>query len=82
VFADEQARTVAARIVAEASGAEGAPQYSGRGFCYIEVGEGRAAYGAGNFYAMPAPSVAMEEPSPRFRREKAEQERALLAAWE
>jgi hypothetical protein len=31
---------------------------------------------------MPAPSVAMEEPSPRFRREKAEQERALLAAWE
>lgn len=82
VFADEQARTVAARIVAEATGAEGAAQYSGRGFCYIEVGEGRAAYGAGNFYAMPAPSVAMEEPSPRFRREKAEQERALLAAWE
>ena len=83
VFADEQARTVAARIVAEASGAETAPpQYSGRGFCYIEVGKGLAAYGAGNFYAMPAPSVSLEAPSARFREEKAGIERALLAAWE
>jgi sulfide:quinone oxidoreductase len=82
VFADEQARTVAARIVAEAGGAETAPQYAGRGFCYIEVGEGLAAYGSGNFYAMPGPSVAFEAPSQRFRREKAELERALLAAWD
>ena len=82
VFADEQARTVAARIVAEASGAETVPQYSGRGFCYIEVGGGLAAYGSGNFYAMSGPSVALEAPSQRFRQEKAELERALLAVWD
>ena len=82
VFADEQARTVAARIVAEASGESAAPQYAGRGFCYIEVGEGLAAYGSGNFYATPAPSVSLEPPSPRFRQEKAGLEQALLAAWE
>ncbi len=82
VFADEQARTVATRIVAEASGADPAPQYTGRGFCYIEVGAGLAAYGAGNFYATPAPSVTLELPSQRFREEKAGIERALLATWE
>lgn len=82
VFADEQARTVAARIVAEASGMDPAPQYSGRGICYIEVGQGLAAYGGGNFYAMPAPSVTLEAPSQRFREEKAGIERALLAPWE
>ena len=82
VFADEQARSVATRIVAEASGAETAPQYSGRGACYIEVGGGLAAYGSGNFYAMPAPSVALEAPSQRFRQEKADMERGLLAPWE
>jgi len=82
VFADEQGRTVAARIVAEAAGEPVAPQYPGRGFCYIETGEGLAAYGAGNFYATPAPSVSLEAPSPRFRQEKAGIEQALLAAWE
>jgi sulfide:quinone oxidoreductase len=82
VFADEQARTVAARIVAAADGGSAAPQYPGRGFCYIETGEGLAAYGAGNFYATPAPSVSLEPPSERFRQEKAGIEQALLAAWE
>lgn len=82
VFADEQARTVAARIVSEASGDRALQQYGGRGFCYIEVGDGLAAYGAGNFYATPAPSVTMESPSQRFREEKAGIERALLAPWD
>jgi len=82
VFADEQARTVAGRIVAEADGQESMPAYSGRGFCYIEVGDGLAAYGAGNFYATPGPSVALESASRRFREEKAGIERALLAAWD
>lgn len=81
VFADEQARTVAARIIADASGST-APQYPGRGFCYIEVGEGLAAYGGGNFYATPAPSVSLAPPSERFRREKVGIEQALLEAWE
>lgn len=82
VFADEQARTVAARIVATAAGATTLPEYTGRGFCYIEVGDGLAAYGAGNFYAAPAPSVVLEPPTARFRGEKQDVERSLLAPWE
>src|SRR3990170_2970027 len=82
VFADEQARAVAAAIAAEITG-EGTPsQYTGYGFCYIEVGDGMAAYGSGNFYGIPAPSVTLEPPSQRYRHEKVEMERTLLALWD
>ncbi|MBI2913742.1 MAG: NAD(P)/FAD-dependent oxidoreductase, partial [Chloroflexi bacterium] len=49
---------------------------------YIEVGDGLAAYGLGNFYGIPAPSVTLEPPSERYRQEKVEMERALLALWD
>jgi len=82
VFADEQARAVAAAIAVEIAG-EGTPsQYTGYGFCYIEVGDGMAAYGSGNFYGIPAPTVTLEPPSQRYRHEKVEMERTLLALWD
>ena len=82
VFADEQARVVAANIAAEITGAGEATQYGGYGSCYIEVGGGLAAYSAGNFYGMPGPRITLEAPSQRFRQEKEEVERALLALWD
>ncbi len=79
VFADEQARVVAANIASEISGKGGPTGYTGRGFCYIEVGDGMAAYGSGNFYGIPAPSVTLEPPSRRYRQEKEGMERSALA---
>jgi sulfide:quinone oxidoreductase len=82
VFADEQARVVSANIATEITG-EGTPtQYTGRGFCYIDVGDGMAAYGSGNFYGIPAPSVTLEPPSQRYWQEKVEMEQTLLALWD
>jgi sulfide:quinone oxidoreductase len=82
VFADEQARVVAANMAVEITG-EGTPtQYGGRGFCYIEVGDGMAAYGSGSFYGTPGPRVTLEPPSQRYLREKEELERSLLALWD
>ena len=82
VFADGQARVVAESIAAEITGGEKAPQYTGHGFCHIEVGDGMAAYGSGNFYGIPAPRVTMEPPSRRYPKEKEESERTLLALWD
>jgi hypothetical protein len=56
VFADAEARVVAETIAAEVAGTEKPSAYDGRGFCYIEVGGGMAAYGAGNFYGLPGPT--------------------------
>lgn len=79
VFADAEARVVAANIAAAINGASATQAYDGRGLCYIETGGREAAYGAGAFYALPAPRVTLEEPQPRFWREKRELERAVLA---
>ncbi len=82
VFADGEARVVAENIAAEMAGEARVSQFNGYGFCYIEVGEGMAASGSGNFYGTQGPSVALEPPSPRFRKEKEDLERTALALWE
>jgi sulfide:quinone oxidoreductase len=82
VFADGQARAVAENIAVEISGEGRATQYTGHGFCHIEVGDGKAAYGSGNFYGIPRPRVTLEPPSERYRQEKEELERTVLALWD
>jgi sulfide:quinone oxidoreductase len=70
VFADEQSRVVAANIAAEIAGEDRSKRYDGKGFCYIEVGEGLAAYGSGDFYGYPGPRVYLEPPSTKFHEER------------
>jgi sulfide:quinone oxidoreductase len=70
VFADEQSRVVAANIAAELRGEAKSKRYDGKGFCYIEVGEGLAAYGSGDFYGYPGPRVYLEPPSERHHEER------------
>jgi sulfide:quinone oxidoreductase len=82
VFADGHARVVAENIAAEIAGEGRTTQYTGHGFCHIEVGDGMAAYGSGNFYGIPGPRVTLEPPSQRYRQEKEELERTLLMLWQ
>jgi sulfide:quinone oxidoreductase len=81
VFADEEARVVAENIAAEVEGKVPTSRFNGHGFCYIEVGDDMAAYGAGNFYGIPAPIVTLEPPSRRYRLEKHEIERTAQLPW-
>ena len=70
VFADEQGRVVAANIEAELRGEVKSKKFDGRGFCYIEVGNGQAAFGSGNFYNYPSPRVYLEPPSQKLHEER------------
>ena len=81
VFADAQGRVVATAIAAELTGDGESTVFSGRGECYVELGGGLAAHAGGDFYGLPAPSVAMDPPSASYRREKEDVERELLALW-
>jgi sulfide:quinone oxidoreductase len=38
-------------------------QFGGEGECFVETGDGRAGFGSGNFYADPAPQIALKPPS-------------------
>jgi sulfide:quinone oxidoreductase len=80
VFAEGQAQTVASAIAADINGDEKPRGYDGDGFCYVDVGDGLAAYGAGDFYAYPGPRVRLDMPSEEGRRAKAEYE-DLLGLW-
>jgi sulfide:quinone oxidoreductase len=80
VFAEGEARVVAQAIAADIAGARGAAGFDGRGLCYVEVGDEKAAFGSGNFYAYPAPSVMLDPPSRQYRQDKLELER-MLDTW-
>jgi sulfide:quinone oxidoreductase len=77
VFAEAQAQVVAASIAAKIRGELRPHGYDGYGFCYVEVGDGLAAYGSGDFYAYPGPRVTLETPSIAARRTKEEYEQVL-----
>lgn len=77
----KQTRVVAENIAAEIVGNAATHRFNDQDVCYIETGDRPAAYGAGNFYGIPAPAVSLEPPSARFHDEKHAIERAAHALW-
>jgi sulfide:quinone oxidoreductase len=80
VFAEGEAQVVAAAIAADINDGPKPRAYDGDGFCYVDVGDGLAAYGSGDFYAYPSPRVRLQQPSAEGRRAKEEYEN-LLDTW-
>ncbi len=80
VFAEGEAQAVANAIAADILGETKPAGFDGSGFCYVEVGDGLAAYGSGDFYAYPGPRVKLDSPSAESRRAKEEYEQ-LLDTW-
>ena len=62
VFAHAEAEVVAGNIAAAVQGRPGTARFDGRGGCFVEVGGGKAAFGNGDFYAEPMPSVRLRPP--------------------
>jgi len=63
VFAHEEAEVVAHNIVRAVTGRGDERTFLGHGACFVEIGDGRAGFGSGNFYAEPKPQVALHPPS-------------------
>ena len=80
VFAEGEAQVVAAAIAADINDEPRPGVYDGNGFCFVEVGDGLAAHGDGDFYAYPGPRVILREPSKQGQRAKEEYE-DLLEMW-
>ena len=62
VFAHRQAEVVASNVAASWTGRGERRRFDGWGECFVETGDGRAGFGAGNFYAEPTPAVALRAP--------------------
>ena len=66
VFAEREAKVVAHNIAGEIIGKGESKVFAGHGECFIETGSNKAGFGRGDFYAEPAPQIALHEPSIRW----------------
>ena len=81
VFAHGEAEVVANNIAHAITG-KGAPRsYEGHGSCFIEIGDGRAGFGSGNFFAEPAPQVRLRSPGALLHLGKVAYEKYWLYRW-
>lgn len=81
VFAEAEARVVAERIAAEWRGRDPTAVFSGAGSCFVELGDGRAAFAAGEFYAPEEPVVRLRSPGRRWHLAKVAFEQHWLRRW-
>lgn len=81
VFAKAQAFVVANRIADEVAGREPTATFDGHGSCFVDMGDGVAAFATGDFYAEGAPEVSLRRPSRRWHLAKVAFEKYWLARW-
>ena len=81
VFAEGQATVVADAIVAAARGESGAPDYDGRGVCYLEFGDDQVALVDVTFLTGQAPFGYLRGPSAELASHKSDFGRSRIQRW-
>ncbi len=81
VFAHAEAEVVARRIADELTGHTPVATFDGTGACFVEVGNGRAAYASGDFYAEGAPRMRLRNPGRQWHLAKVALEQYWLRRW-
>ncbi|MCP4196757.1 MAG: FAD-dependent oxidoreductase [Proteobacteria bacterium] len=81
VFAHYQAKVVAQQISSEIRGRSSAASFDGKGSCWIELGDGKAGFASGNFYADPDPQVRLYRPGRLWHWAKVAFEKWWLYHW-
>jgi sulfide:quinone oxidoreductase len=81
VFAHAHADVVARRIADELAGHTPTASFDGIGACFLETGDGRAAYATGNFYNPNGPTLRLHPPARRWHLAKTALERYWLTRW-
>jgi sulfide:quinone oxidoreductase len=62
VFAEQQGIVVAEQIAGQILNRHTEAAFDGKGFCYIEIGGGKALRGDGSFFDLPNPTMNPREP--------------------
>ncbi len=81
IFAEEQAKVVAQQIIDEIVSTPSITTFSGQGYCFMEVGNGRAGYLEADFYNQAGPLLKMKEPSAENYEKKQDFERTRIKDW-
>lgn len=81
VFAHGEAEVVAENIARRIRGGVGEAEFDGHGTCFLETGGGKSGLARGDFFASPAPRVAMYRPSRAWHAGKIAFEQYWLRRW-
>lgn len=81
VFAEAEADVVAANIAAELTGRSPDATFDGTGSCFVELGDGRAAFATGNFYAPDGPQIRLRRPGRHWHLAKVAFEKYWMRRW-
>jgi len=81
VFAHYQGEVVAHNIARAVTGRGRPARFDGAGECFIETGDHKAGFGKGNFYAEPAPQIALRPVGYRWHVGKVLFEKHWLWRW-
>lgn len=81
VFAHFQAQTVANNIAVEINEKGTLKEFTGDGMCFMELGDGKAAFAKGNFYTEPMPNIKMYMPGYHWHWAKILFEKLFLYKW-
>lgn len=80
-LAHAQADVVADNIVREFTGRGRPRNFDGKGSCFIETGDGKAGFGAGDFFSEPSPRVRLFLPGRALHLGKVLYEKYWLGGW-
>jgi sulfide:quinone oxidoreductase len=81
IMAELEGSRVASAIAADILGKGSAPEFDGRGYCFMEMGKTEAAMIQGDFFAKPEPDVQLAEPSAKNLEAKHIFEAERLSRW-
>jgi sulfide:quinone oxidoreductase len=82
IFAEAQAKVVARNIASEVRGGFERARFDGRGYCFLETGDGRALRVDGDFFAEPSPTATLDaEPTPQNLQAKEAFEAERIRTW-
>jgi sulfide:quinone oxidoreductase len=81
VFAEGQARIVAASLIARLKGGGSTAAYDGRGSCYVEFGAGRVGRIDVDFFSGPKPTGTLQGPSAELGADKERFGSSRRARW-
>ena len=81
VFAEAEADVVAANITGELAGRAPTARFDGKGACFVELGDGRAAFAGGDFYAADAPNIKLRQPGRHWHFAKVAFEQYWMRRW-
>jgi sulfide:quinone oxidoreductase len=85
IFAEAQAKVVSQQIIDDienkTSKLSSSSRFDGKGFCFMEIGDKKAGYVAGDFYNEGGPTTLLEPPSEESYKKKIDFERSRLNEW-